>query len=66
MTEAENIVLEHLRAIRADVADIKAAMLEVKERLGIIEQQYASLSVRLDRTGADIERVKRRLDLTEA
>ena len=73
MTEAENLVLDHLRHIRADLADLKTDMREVKEPLGILEQQvaglsgqYASLSVRLDRTAADIERIKNRLELTEA
>jgi hypothetical protein len=47
----ENIALEHLRIIRAGMGDLgrkidelKADMVEVKERLGFLEAQYASIS----------------------
>ena len=47
-------------------------MPEVKERLGLLEQQlgstgqqYASLSRRVDRIGDDIALIKRRLDLVD-
>ncbi|MCX7380664.1 MAG: hypothetical protein NT133_04405 [Alphaproteobacteria bacterium] len=63
---ASNLVLEPLRAIRGDLADLKGDMLEVKERLGLIEGQYASLSRRVDRVGGDVELIKRRLNLVEA
>jgi len=62
----ENLVLEHLRAIRDDLAGLRTDMVEVKERLGLIESQYASLSRRLDRLSGDMELVKRRLNLIEA
>ena len=69
----DNIVLEHLRLLRAGmgqmigkVDDLKADMIEVKERLGLIESQYASLSRRMDRVGGDVELIKRRLNLVEA
>jgi predicted nuclease with TOPRIM domain len=71
--EPDNIVQEHLRLLRAGMGqmigkidDLKADMIEVKERLGFLEQQYASLSRRVDRIGGDVELVKRRLELTEA
>lgn len=63
---SDNLVLEHLRAIRGDIAEIKTAVGEVKERLGLLESQYASLSRRVDRVGGDIEHIKRRLDIAEA
>jgi predicted nuclease with TOPRIM domain len=69
----ENIVLEHLRLLRAGMGqmigkidELKADMIEVKERLGFIESQYASLSRRVDRMAGDVELIKRRLELTEA
>lgn len=62
----DNIVLEHLRPIRGDLGGIKADLVEVKERLGLLESQYASLSRRVDRMGGDIEQIKRRLNLVEA
>jgi hypothetical protein len=60
-----DLMLDLLRAIRAEQAEICADLAEVKERLGILESQYASLSRRVDRIGGDIEQVKR-LGLIEA
>jgi hypothetical protein len=65
MTDEPNIVLELLRAIRADIAEIKTDIVEVKEPLGLLESQYASISRRLDRQGGDIERIKQRLELVD-
>jgi L-rhamnose isomerase len=65
MIDEPNIVLELLRAIRADIAEIKTDIVEVKERLGLLESQYASISRRLDRQGGDIERIKQRLELVD-
>jgi hypothetical protein len=55
----DNIILEHLRIIRAGVGDLgrkldelKTDVIEVKERLGFLEGQYASLSRRIDRMAA--------------
>ena len=62
----ENLVLDHLRAMRSDLADIKTDMVEVKTRLGHMEGLYASLSGRVDRIGADVLQIKRRLDLVDA
>ena len=62
----QSLVLELPRAIRGDIGELKADVIEVKERLGLIEQQYASLSRRVDRVGGDVELIKRRLELTEA
>lgn len=61
-----DLVLDMLRAIRGDLGEIRADLVEVKERLGILEVQYASLSRRVDRLGGDMEQVKRRLGLIEA
>lgn len=62
----DNLVLELLRAICGDSGEIKADLVEVKERLGILESQYASLSRRLDRLTGDVEQIKRRLDIVPA
>ncbi|MFL5332278.1 MAG: hypothetical protein ACJ8H8_03660 [Geminicoccaceae bacterium] len=61
-----DLVLDMLRDIRADIADVRTDLAEVKERLGILEVQYASLSRRVDRLGGDVELIKRRLNLVEA
>jgi len=64
--ETENIVLEHLRAIRAAVDGLRDDNREIKTRLGLLEQQYASLSSRLDRIELRLDRIERRLDLADA
>ncbi len=61
----ESLILEHLRAIRASVDRLVDDMQEVKGRLGILEQQYASISTRLDRMDERITRIEKRLDLVE-
>jgi len=63
---SDHLVLEHLRAIRGDIADLKTTMLEVKQRLGFLEEAYASLSRRVDRLDERLERIERRLDIAEA
>lgn len=66
MIETETLVVEHLRAIRVDLAELKTEMIEVKTRLGHVEGLYASLSGRVDRAVADIQLIKCRLDLIDA
>lgn len=61
-----DLVLEMLHAIRGDLADVKADLVELKQRVGLLEGQYASLSVRVDRIAGDVALIKRRLDLVEA
>jgi hypothetical protein len=65
MTEAESLVLEHLRHIRRAADDLRDDMREVKGRLGILETQDANMSSRLDRIDMRVERIERRLDLVE-
>lgn len=55
--ETDNVILEHLRAIRSDVSRLVEDMREVKGRLGILEPQYASLSNRLDRMDERVARM---------
>lgn len=63
---SDNIILEFLRAIRGDIADIKVDLIEIKERIGLLESSYSSLSRRVDRMGGDVERIKRRLEIVDA
>ena len=63
---SDDLVLVLLRGIREDVSQIKTDMAEVKERLGLLEAGYASLSRRVDRIGGDMERIKARLELVDA
>lgn len=63
---SDNIILEHLGAIRATLDRHSEDLREIKGRLGILEQQYASLSTRLDRMDERVARIEKRLDLVEA
>ncbi len=47
-------------------AELKSDVIEIKERLGLIEGQYSSISRRVDRIGGDVDQIKRRLDLVDA
>ncbi len=71
--ETDNLILEHLRAIRGTLDRHSDELREIKERVGIIETgvgnlgaQYASLSTRLDRLDERVARIERRLDLQDA
>lgn len=66
-TEVTNeLLFETLKAIQGSLSRMGDDMHEVKERLGILEMQYASLSNRLDRMDLRIGRIERRLGLIEA
>jgi len=66
MAEPDNIVLEHLRHIRGAIDDVPDDIREMKQRIGNLATQYASMSNRLDRMDLRIERIERRLDLQDA
>lgn len=62
----DNLAPEYLRAISGTVERLADDMQEVKGRIGILEQQYASISTRLDRFDERVNRIEKRLDLVEA
>ena len=64
--ETENLVLEHLRHMRGAMDVMRDDIREIKTRLGIIEQQYASLSSRIDRIEGRLDRIEKRLELADA
>ncbi|MDO8401472.1 MAG: hypothetical protein Q7T45_27060 [Bradyrhizobium sp.] len=66
MAETDNIVLEHLRYVRRAIDDIRDDAREILQGAGNLENQYATMSCRLDRMDVRIERIERRLDLTDA
>jgi archaellum component FlaC len=66
MVEPDNIILEHLRHIRGAVDAVGDDIREMKQHIGSLENQYANVSNRLDRMDLRIERIERRLDLTDA
>jgi predicted nucleic acid-binding Zn-ribbon protein len=59
------LIYETLKRMQETLALHSQYHLETKERLGFIEQQYASISRRIDRIDERLERVERRLDLVE-
>ena len=59
---SNGLLFETLKAIQVTLARHSDDLREIKERLGIVEMQYASLSTRIDRIDA---RLERRLDLVE-
>ena len=77
---ADNLVLEQLRLIRAEIASIKEDGREVKNRLATLEvgqgtilqhlghlaSSIAQQQISLDRVGDRVERIERRLDLADA
>ena len=60
------LLLEHLKAIQSTLARHGDELREIRERLGILEMQYASLSNRMDRMDARITRIETRLGLVDA
>jgi hypothetical protein len=63
--ERSDLILTMLRAIRADIADIKADISELRHRVGLLEVAYSTMQQRMDRMAGDVEQIKRRLDLVE-
>jgi hypothetical protein len=43
MSEIDNLLLEHLRAIRGDIAEIKGDLHFLSQRVGALEQQLVTL-----------------------
>jgi len=77
--EVENLVLEHLRALRADISDIRltqnehsvrftklsAAVAGLRRDQALDAEAGAHLAARIDRLRDDVDRIKRRLELTD-
>jgi predicted nucleic acid-binding Zn-ribbon protein len=59
------LIYETLKTMQGTLTRLVDDMHEVKERLGILEMQYASLSNRMERMDLRIERIERRLELIE-
>lgn len=63
-TEVTNeLIYETLKAIQGTLARHSDDLREIKERLGILEMQYASLSRRIDKIEERDERIERRIEL---
>jgi hypothetical protein len=61
-----NLVLEHLRAIRTELHEIREEQLEQRGRLGSIERGISHMTREIAEMGLRLDRIERRLDLVEA
>ena len=74
MTEGvENMMLEILKRMQVDIADMKGDIADLKTRATAVDEHIGGLFItisgnnaRLDRVVDRLERIERRLDLTEA
>jgi prefoldin subunit 5 len=71
--EIENLILEHLRALRGDIAALKADTRDIKARLASIETYIATMhgdqartAVSLDDLAERVERLEQRTGIIEA
>lgn len=71
--EIENLILEHLHAIRADLSDVKERVTQVEINLASLGQQVGALTTAVypgksdtDAPRRRLERIEHRLDPTDA
>jgi septal ring factor EnvC (AmiA/AmiB activator) len=65
-SEPENLVLEHLRSIRAGVDALRHDVREIKKTQAAVLQVLASHEARLQHIEDRLDRIERRLELTDA
>lgn len=70
---SDNLILEHLRAIRSDIADLKRDVVTMNINLASMGQQLGALTTavysgkgEMEDIKRRVERIETRLDLTEA
>jgi len=74
MTEAiENLILEHLSAIRTDIGTLKDDSVFMKARMSSIEHQvagvhadFATINSRMDSIEKRLDRIEKRLEFSNA
>lgn len=71
--EVDNLVLEHLRAIRADIADLNREVAGNSLQIAMLGQQVGALTTAVYSGKSEfedikrrVERIERRLDLADA
>jgi predicted nucleic acid-binding Zn-ribbon protein len=71
--ESESLMLEILKRIQADIADLKDDLAMLKIRATAVDEHLSGLFIsvsgnnaRLDRVDERLARIERRLDLTDA
>jgi DNA repair ATPase RecN len=66
MNEPDNLVLQWMRRLDQKFDRMAEDVHDIKIRLTNLEENLATLNRRADRGDARLERIERRLDLTEA
>jgi chromosome segregation ATPase len=64
--EPDNLVLARLREIRDMLGRVLEDTTDLRLRVGALEAQFASVSLRVDRLDSRLERIERRLNLVDA
>jgi chromosome segregation ATPase len=62
----DNLVLARLREIRDMLGRVLEDTADLRLRVGALEAQFASVSLRVDRLDSRLERIERRLNLVGA
>ncbi|MGH8579844.1 MAG: hypothetical protein ACREVK_06915 [Gammaproteobacteria bacterium] len=65
MTERENLVLQHVRPIGGDIAGIKDELHFLNQRVGALEQHFATLMTMLPAYNDEVEKLRRRIERIE-
>ncbi|RYD89014.1 MAG: hypothetical protein EOP50_18155 [Sphingobacteriales bacterium] len=65
MAEDFNLVLEHLRAIRGDVSELKEGQRRVEQRLTSVERHLAQFHTDMTNQREEMDGMKQRLDRIE-
>lgn len=63
--KVENLVLEHLRALRGDMSEVKQSMRHTNERLAAIEHHMAGFYTTTLNHTDEISELRRRLERVE-
>ena len=63
--EIDSLVLEHLRAIRSDLADLKREVASNSVQLSAMGQQLGALTTAVYGGKSDLDDVRRRIDRIE-
>ena len=63
--EPRNLILEHLRALRLDMTELKASNRDIRSRLVTIENYLAALHGDTARSSSMIDELQRRIERIE-
>jgi len=65
MAELEDLTLRYRRRFDEKLDRVADDVREIKGRVGILKQQYASISQRIDRIETRLDRIENRLELVD-